>query len=190
MLLENEALQLLQRKLKQPLTDADGHNLVTGAEWTPLAVELVAASLNPRSISMSQFIAAIKSRKTSPLTVAFEHLFQSLNPYEQNLLYFISFFNPPEVPRLWIRSYLEWKGDETESDELENSLERLTKSSLLLEILGRMTAYKMQTAVRHHVVTMLAMKNERGRLHRDIKSFVDLENWIPNHTLLSIGGTV
>lgn len=184
-LLEREALHLLRRKLKRPLADADGHNLVTGAQWTPLAVELAAASFNKELISIFEFNEAIMSGKRYPLTVAFDNLFKSLYPDERNLLYFISTFSPPEVPRLWLRSYLEWKNYDQVLNKLEDKLQLLTESSLLVEISGA-NAYKMQTGVRLLVIAELVVKKEWNRFYEDVKSFVDSRKYIPNHRLWSM----
>ena len=185
-LLEREALlHLLRRKLKRPLADADGHSLVTGAQWTPLAVELAAASFNKELISIFEFSEAIMSGKRYPLTIAFDSLFKSLYPSERNLLYFISTFSPPEVPRLWLRSYLEWKNYDQVFNKLEDKLQLLTESSLLVEISGA-NAYKMQSGVRLFVIAELVVKKEWNRFYEDVKSFVDSRKYIPNHRLSSI----
>lgn len=186
MLEENEALQLLQRKLKRPLADADGHNLTTGINWTPLAVELAAASFNKGLISMAKFVQDIKLRQKKPLVEAYLSLSQSLNLYERNLLYFISFFQPPEVPSLWLSSYFEWRSDMKGFSELDDSLESLTESSLLVEISGT-NAYKMQTEVRNLVVAELSANGngEFNRWHNDTRSFIGSRNYIPNDRFLS-----
>lgn len=179
---ENEALQLLQKKLRQPLANANGHNLVTGIDWTPLAVELAAASLNKGLTSISKFIKDMKSHKHGPFAEAFFSLSHSLNLYEWNLLYFISFFHPPEVPALWLRSYLEWRKDEKEFNKLEDSLQWLTKSSLLVKVSGT-NAYKMQTEVQTFVVAQLSIKRngEFNQFRDNTRSFVDSRNFIPSH---------
>ena len=182
---ENEALQLLQRKLKRPLADVDGHNLTTGINWTPPAVALAAASFNKGLISMSKFVQDIKLRQKKPLVEAYLSLSQSLNLYERNLLYFISFFQPPEVPSLWFSSYFEWRNDMKGFSELDDSLETLTQSSLLVEISGT-NAYKMQREVRTLVVAELSANGngEFNRWHNDTRSFVVSRNYISNDRFL------
>lgn len=146
-------------------------------------IDLAAASFNKRLMSIFKLIEDIKPRKGKPLVVAFDSLFQSLNPYERHLLYFISFFNPPEVPRLWLRSYLKSRSDDKEFNELEDSLQSLTKSSLLVNISG-INAYQMQRQVRLFVLGVLVLNREYSRFHKNIRSFISSRNCIPSQSFI------
>ena len=176
---DNEAFQLLQKKLKPARTDAEVHDLVTGAKWTPLAIELAATSLNLGLTSVPEYVAELRSRKQSPLALAFQILFDSVILSSRTLLYFIGFFNPPEVRKLWLLSYLEWTGDESGLQNLEKNLQSLTEHSLLAKISGG-NAYNMHSSVQNLVVSSLGCDREAIGLAAAIRSFVDSQNYIPS----------
>lgn len=180
---DDEVLRLLQKKLKQP-TYEDCRNLISGISWTPLAVELAAAALNKNLISMSKFVASLKSGKVPPLTVALSTLSNSLNSYEKNLLYFVSSFRPLEVPSLWFRAFSEWRNDdEEEFDELEHGLSSLREFSLLVEV-SHMNVYKMNAGVLPFIAGMLQATDRQSQILKNIKAFVDSRKYIPNHRLV------
>ena len=165
---DDEARQLLQKKLKYK--NRDYGKLISGIEWSSLAIELASASFNKGLKPMSEFIKSIesspktasakassslvdslshKSIDSSPETdfaKAFSSIFDSLSPFQQHLLYFVSSFRPPEIPELWIRSFIEWRNDDEELYELATALRSLTELSLLTYVSGT-NEYKMQAEI-------------------------------------------
>ena len=169
-LLEHEGLQLFRKKLKRPLNDVDGPDLIHGAHWTPLWVGFAAASLNQEWISISDFGETIKSGKEILAKLAFDSLFKTLDPYKRGLLYVISTFSPLEFPYLWFQSYFEWINDREIIDTLEDELRMLVEFSLLVEILDTDT-YKLRSVIRRFVIAEL--DKEWDRVNEDVKSIVN-----------------
>lgn len=131
---------------------------------------------------MSKFVAILKSGKTNPLAIALPTLLNSLNPYEKNLLYFISSFRPPEVSRLWYSSFLVWKKDDTGYCELGNSFSLLRELSLLEKVPGTDT-YKQQAGVIPFIAEMLQATDRPSPILKEIKSYVEEHRIIPDHRL-------
>lgn len=153
---------------------------MTVITWTPLEVELAAASLNQSLISMSEFIAGMKSDEVNPLARAFTILFNSLNSSDKKSLYFISSFRPPEVPSLWLESFLKWSNDLRELDEPKDSLLSLTKLSLLAKGSGT-NVFKMQAGVQSLIAGLLLITDGQNQFLENIKSFVDSRKFIPHY---------
>ena len=180
---ENEGLQLLHKKLEREVADADCQKLVTGTKWTPLAMDLAATALNKRLTSMPKLIKDTTLRYKDPLAVAFDTLFKSLDPYERHLLSFIHFFEPPEVPRHWIRSYSRSQDDDEGQAKWENSMQSLIESSLLAKIPDTNT-YRIHRQVQSSVSRVLTRGMEYTRRHRDARSFLDWHNFIPKERII------
>ena len=188
---QSEALQLLQKKLKIKYSASEIHDLVTTTEWSPLSIQLTTTCFNLRliepygHIKLSRNLGRWLVPRSFPLPhdllvgKSFQLLHDHLvgkSPTAEALLYFVSFFNPPEVRALWLQSYLESR---EEFDELEDSLELLTKLSLLAETSGG-NAYKMHPAVQHCVITQLLEDRKLYEWEKEIESFVDSRKFIPS----------
>lgn len=176
---QSEALELLRKKLKIEYSIDETENLVTTTEWTPLSIQLTTTCFNLRLVEPYDYIEMLREPGVEPFSRSFELLHAYLvrkSPTVEALLYFVSFFRPPEVRALWLQSYLESRG---EFDELEDSLELLTKSSLLAETSGG-NAYKMHAAVQQVVITKLLMVRKFAEWEKEIESFVDSRKFIPS----------
>lgn len=175
---KNEALQLLRKKLKEPKIA----ERLTDITWTPFAVELAAASLNKEFKSKSEFIESITSSPKTTSAKAFFSLFDSLSSFQKHILYFVSSFRPPDIPRLWIRSYIEWRNLDEELYELAAALRSLTELSLLTYV-SSTNAYKMQAEVQSFIAGELQVTDWQSRILENIKSCVESQRFIPNHRL-------
>lgn len=142
---DEEALQLLGKKFK-PTEKADYRELITDFTRTPFVVELVATILNKGLMPLSELIENIQSSPESAFAKAFIRLFESLSSFQKQILYFVGSFRPPEIPRLWIRSLIEWRGDDEELYEIAPALESLTELSLLAYV-SSTNVYKMPGGV-------------------------------------------
>ena len=174
---DNEALQLLQKKLKQP-DNTDDQKLIDRFTWTPLTVELAAASLNQGLKPVSEFI----DREHLYVTALYS-LLAHLSSFERHLLCFVSCFRPPEIPTSWIRSFIEWRQDDEELDELAAALRRLTELSLLTHV-SVTNAYKMHEEVQAFVMAWLHVTDRRSQFFKNIKSCGESRKVIPSHRLL------
>lgn len=182
---KDEALQLLQKKLKQP-NKADARNLINRITWTPLAVDLAAAALNKGLISVSGFIAiTMKVGQENPFVVALYSLIAHLSSFEKNLLYFVSSFRPPEIPSLWIRSSLEWRDDDEEFDKLAATRRSLTKLSLLTNV-SITHAYKMHAEVQTFMAAWLRVTDPQNQVFKNIKLYVESRRSMEDHELRSL----
>lgn len=179
---DSEALQLLQKKLKQP-NNADDHKLIDRTIWTPLTVQLAAAALNKGLKPVSDFLASkVKIGRKNPFVIALYSLLAHLSSFEKHVLYFVSCFRPPEIPRLWIRSYIEWRNDDEELYELAAALRSLTELSLLTHV-SVTNAYKMHIEVQNFMVAWLKLEDREGQILQNIKSCVKSRKFIPCHRI-------
>ena len=169
---DDEAFRLMQKKLQPAFTDAGAHSLADGTKWIPLSIELAATSLKLDLISLSAM------PKTSEISGLVQMLFDSVTPLSRSLLYFISFFNPPEIRTLWLLSYLEWLNDGQALELVMDDMELLTKHSLLTKIPNE-NAYKMHAAVQTWIIYQLISIGELLSVEATIDAFLESQSFVP-----------
>lgn len=156
-------------------------------EWTPLAVELTAVCLNKGlNLPWTQAKTPAEARLVSALIghmdqlgAALRSVFDSLSSFEKGLLYFVSSFQPPEIPKLWMLSFMEWENNIEESYEVAPALRSLTELSLLVYVSSTNT-YKMHAVLQDFFAAQLQIEDP---LLENIKSFVESQKFIPSYRL-------
>jgi hypothetical protein len=179
--LDVEAGQLLRKKLKPARTDVEIREILGKTQLLPLAIELIATSLNQGVLSLSE-LTNIDLRRVRAFDLHLQPLWESINPFLRTLLYFVAYLDPPEARKIWILSYLEWANSETGLEQLDEGLKSLTELSLLKEVSDG-SAYKMHPGLRIKVWEFLRefLRGEKGvrDLVLGIVNFMESRNFIP-----------
>ena len=175
--LDVEADQLLRKKLKPARTDVEIREILGKVQLQPLAIELIATSLNRGVLSLSE-LTNIDMRIEGAFQLPFKPLWGSINPFLRTLLYFVAYLDPPEARKIWILSYLEWTNSETGLEQLDEDLKSLTELSLLKEVSDG-SAYKMHKAIRIKVLEGLRGEKGAWDFVLRIADFMESRNFIP-----------
>ena len=176
--LDVEADQLLRKKLKSAPTNVEIREILGKFNRLhPLAIELIATSLNREVLSLFE-LKSMDMRGEEVFRLAFQRLWESIDPFSRTLLYFVAYLDPPEARKIWILSYLDWINSETGLERLNKDLKSLTELSLLKEISDR-SAYKMNEIT--SIMILEGPGGEKGahEIVDKIIRFVDSRNFIP-----------